>query len=222
MAEHLSATVPTSGTVTRLVVDPHRRGTVNVFLDDRYAFGLSAALAAGLGRGQHLAAADVVELRRRDTAERAVNVAAGYLARRPRSTTEVRTHLIERSFTPDEADRACSRLGSLGYLDDAAFADWWVANRTEHRPRGRLALRHELSARGVSRPLVDAALEALQETPLASGLARRQGERYRHLGRYDFDQRIGAYLQRRGFAMDAIRAALDDAWAHLTGNRGSA
>jgi regulatory protein len=159
---------------------------------------------------------DVAALCRRDVAARAVNVASAYLARRPRSVSEVRNHLIDRSFSPDEAAQACSRLASLGYLDDAAFAMWWVGNRTEHRPRGRLALRYELTARGVPRALVEAALATVEEAPAATGLATRQAPRYRHLGRYEFNQRVGAYLERRGFAMEAIRAALDDAWAHIT------
>jgi regulatory protein len=169
-------------------------------------------VAAGLRRGQTLTEIDTGALLARDAAERATTAAHSFLARRPRSAAELREHLLGRRFEAPVVDAVCRRLAQLSLLDDEAFARWWVASRGEHRPRGRAFLAHELAARGVARTTIDAALATVDEEEQAARVAAHQAPRYRHLGRYDFEQHLGAFLQRRGFGLDSIRAALERAW----------
>ena len=52
----------------------------------------------------------------------------------------------------------------LRYVDDPAFAEWWVRNRTENQPRGALALRSELAAHGVAENVIAQAVADIDET----------------------------------------------------------
>jgi regulatory protein len=205
--------VPTEGTITRIALVEHRKDRASVFLDDRYAFAVATDLAACLHRGQHLTEEEVAALLARDDARRAFDRAASYLARRPRSRAEMARYLEERGFGDDAAHSALDRLTELGLLDDRSFAAWWVENRSQHRPRGRYALRSELAARGVPKDDVDAALAGVDEEAVATALALQVAPRHTHLGREEFDQRLGAHLQRRGFEYESIRSALNTAWA---------
>jgi regulatory protein len=194
------------------VADPHARGFVNIFLDDRFAFRLTVATAASLRLGTELSSADTALLIDRDGRARATDSALRFLAGRPHSEREVARHLAGKGFSSTHIDHARLRLVELGLLGDVEFARWWVANRLAHRPRGQAALRHELVERGVERSVADAVLEGLDETAPATRLAIAQADRHRHLDRHEFNQRIGGFLQRRGFEFDAIRRALDCAW----------
>ena len=49
------------------------------------------------------------------------------------------------------------RLERIGFVDDVAFAGWWVEQRDRHAPRGRAALETELRAREI------AAAEAIEK-----------------------------------------------------------
>ncbi len=51
------------------------------------------------------------------------------------------------------------RLVELGYLDDARYAAAWVASRDRSRPRGVMALRRELTRKGIAGAVIEAALE---------------------------------------------------------------
>jgi regulatory protein len=109
-------------------------------------------------------------------------------------------------------ERVLGRLAALELLDDAAFAAWWVENRSQHRPRGRHALMQELSERGIAREVITAALAGLDEAVLALRVARRLAPRYSHLERPVFRRRLGALLQRRGFGQEAVYRAVEAAW----------
>jgi regulatory protein len=86
-----------------------------------------------------------------------MEAAAGYLAIRPRSVDEMRRRLRHLGYRAELCDQAVARLVELGYLDDAEFARAWVERRDRSRPRGELALRRELRARGIPDDAITAA-----------------------------------------------------------------
>jgi regulatory protein len=194
--------------VTLLQIDARRKDRVEVHLDGTFAFSLALDLAASLHKGQCLAEDDLARLCDDDAYRVALDRALGFLARRPRSEAEVRRHLADKDVPPAPLERVCARLVSLDLLDDAAFARWWVDNRRTHQPRGRLALRHELTARGVAPGVVATVVAEVDETSEATALARSRASRYAGLDRPAFDRRLGALLARRGFGAAAVRAAL--------------
>ena len=108
------------------------------------------------------------------------------------------------------------KLTSNDLLDDASFAEQWVASRSHRLGARRIA--QELSRKGVSREDADAAIEAIPEeeqieaaAALASRALRRaaSGEDPRKTA-----QRVLQQLARRGYGYDiakqALRQALDD------------
>ena len=87
-----------------------------------------------------------------------LNAAARFLELRSRSVEEVRKHLTAAAFPPALVEGAVDRLLQLGWLDDRAFATAWVESRDRARPRGQVALRRELTLKGIDREIVDAVL----------------------------------------------------------------
>ncbi len=88
-----------------------------------------------------------------------LEAAARFLEARSRSITEVRRRLGRAGYRSDLVDGAIVRLGELGMLDDEAFGRAWVESRDRARPRGEIALRRELSLKGVDRAIVNDLLE---------------------------------------------------------------
>lgn len=84
--------------------------------------------------------------------------AAAYLTNRSRTVHEVHARLAALGYPPPLVDATVDRLLVLGYLDDAAYAQAWIASRDRSRPRGAVALRQELLRKGVARDVVDTAL----------------------------------------------------------------
>ncbi len=198
--------------ITLLQLQRRRTDRVNVHLDDEFAFSLALDLAAGLRLGQVLDDSEIRALKEEDGYRVALDRGATYLQARPRSIDEVRRRLVEKECEPDAIERALSRMVELGYVDDSAFSKWWVANRLQHKPRGRFALRSELRLCGVSDDDIDDALRDVEDETVAVGLAGERARRFQGDDRAAFDSWIGSYLKRRGFGSSTIRGALDAAW----------
>jgi regulatory protein len=102
-----------------------------------------------------------------------MEAAAAFLSLRPRSTAETRTRLHHLGYPDTLIDSVVERLAHVGYLDDLAFARWWVESRDRARPRGVMALRAELLRKGVPRETVDEVLA--ERTDRSTGPAPRAG-----------------------------------------------
>jgi regulatory protein len=145
-------------------------------------------------------------------ARRAQTVALDLLSRKPWTRRDLAARLRRRGAPPDVADAVVAELEVRGYVDDRAFAAGWAESRARSRSFGRQRLQDELRARGVARPLVEAALVyAFEET---SELARAQAvgaHRLAMLRRRAPDQaprRLHDYLRRRGYPADVVRQVL--------------
>lgn len=195
--------------ITGLERQQNNSERVNVYLDGTFAFGLNIMDAVQLRQGQEISQAEVDALQARDSVQKAVDRAVNLLATRPRSEKEIRDSLHRKSISVDVIDQAIDRLTHLGYLDDVSFARFWIEDRNRFKPRGPRALRYELRQRGVSDTIIEAALEEIVEPHDAAYRAAQQRIRtLRGLDHRSFRQKLGAFLQRRGFGYETINDAL--------------
>jgi len=150
-----------------------------------------------------------------------MEIAVRFLGTRPRTRWELERRLRRAAASDSVITATLDRLAGMGYVDDIAFARWWAEQRDRHAPRGRRMVEAELRQRGVPRDVLEAlrgdelAEPALDGEALpASEEERARDALDRHLrGRAipsDFKarQRLGAFLVRRGFDPDTIRATL--------------
>jgi regulatory protein len=198
-----------SGTITALEVQKRNKERVNVYLDDEYAFSLEALKAASLRKGQTLTETEVDALRGEDEVARAVETAARFLAYRPRSVAEVRRNLVEKD-TPDEViDAALQRLHDMRYLDDHAFATFWVENRSQFKPLSPRALRYELRQKGVADTIISEVLSSVNPHESAYRAAESHARRLRGNSKDVFRHKLDVFLQRRGFSHQAAREVIE-------------
>ncbi|GGM94110.1 regulatory protein RecX [Thermus composti] len=115
------------------------------------------------------------------------------LARRGMSEARLKEKLLGR-FPPEEVDSALARLKALGYLDDRAFAETFVAVRRQYGPK---KLRHLLWVQGVAEEVVEEVLQGLGEAEVLEA-ALRVLRRYRH--RQDPAKAV-RFLRGRGFPL---------------------
>ncbi|MFQ5944299.1 MAG: regulatory protein RecX [Anaerolineales bacterium] len=189
-------------TVTAMV--PRAKKRVQIYLDDQHGFTLSKKIAKEVRLAEKLDNDRIRELIERDRQEVAYEQALRLLSYRPRTERELRMR-FGKSGLPDQVqDAAVERLKAEGLVDDAAFAEIWIDNRMEFRPRAAWALRSELSLKGVARELIEVALEDFDEGEAARRAAAEGARRYRHLSPDLFRRRLSAYLSRRGFTYSTI------------------
>ena len=143
---------------------------------------IAVVARAGLRSGLALEAMQLQELQAADEFQRIYNRALDFLAVRPRSEHEVRDRLRRKGIADEDIARVRERLRQAGYLDDAAFARYWIEERARSRPRGPALLRQELRQKGVSSTVIAQALadfEAERQVAhdAAQALRQEQAER---------------------------------------------
>jgi regulatory protein len=192
-----------------------RRRRVDVHIDGAYAFsiGLELAVERKLAVVGEIGAEQRRELEREDQRRGALAAALRLLAAQPRSEKELRDRLRRRAFGREAVDAAVERMRELGYLNDAAFARFFVEARQAATPRSRRALSFELTRKGVGRELAAEAVVELSDEDAAYDAAQRRLRALRGLDKQAFTRRLGAFLTSRAFGYGVARATIERCWA---------
>jgi regulatory protein len=204
-----------AGRITALKYQKKRRDRVSVYLGGRFAFGVPEIVAAGLKVGQSLSDAEIEALREYGSVEEAYNRALDYLSYRPRSQAEIAAYLQRHDVSDAQAEEVVERLKGAGLVDDEAFAQFWVENREQFRPRGPRALRYELRRKGIGREAIDQALESVDPSAGAYQAAARKAQQLAQLDQPEFCRKLVDYLARRGFDYDVAKEVANRYWSEL-------
>lgn len=205
--------------ITALSAQKHNPQRVNVFLDGDFAFGLERIVAAWLQVGQELSEEKIARLQAEDGQEAAYQKALRFIGYRERSEVEVQQYLKDQKLPEETADEILARLRNNGLVNDQRFAQTWVENRTEFRPRSRRALAYELKQKGIDNESIQSALEEVDDETLAYEAAVKQARKYTSLDWPDFRQKMYAFLGRRGFSFSNATQAVARVWAEVQAGR---
>ena len=194
--------------ITALEAHERKKDRVKLFLDDAFAMDLSSLDAAQLRPGQLLTQAEVVALSEARASLKAFDRAVRYLSYRPRSVDETRRHLERNDFAGSLVTAAIERLIEHGYLDDLAFARFWLENRNRFKPMAPRALRYELLQKGIDDAIIDNVLSEIDAEESAYRAAHGRISRYRGMSRLVFRRKLSGMLRRRGFDSATIYAVV--------------
>ncbi|MEW6717370.1 MAG: RecX family transcriptional regulator [Chloroflexota bacterium] len=204
--------------ITALKVQKRNPNRVNVYLDGEFAFGLSRIVAAWLQEGQEIDQEKLSALQAEDKIEKAYQHAVRFLSYRIRSEAEVRCKLQEIHLDQVTMEIIINRLRHNRLLDDEDFAQAWVENRCNFRPRGRRYLASELRQKGISEEIINKTLDHLDEEALANKAASKYFRRIKNLDWPDFRRKLYGYLARRGFEYQIISSVVAHIWAEQVSN----
>jgi regulatory protein len=198
--------------ITAIEPQKNRPNRVNVYLDGEFTFGLAGIVAAWLKVGQTLDEAKIENLLTEESQEKAYQQAMLFLGYRARSEAEVRKNLEKHEIPSPVIERTVERLREERLLNDEQFAQDWVANRSEFRPRSRRALTVELKRKGLAESAIRSATEAVDESALAYAAAQKRVRRLAGLEWVEFRKKLGEFLARRGFAYEIIAPTVKRLW----------
>jgi regulatory protein len=137
------------------------------------------------------------------------------LAVRPRSHRELHDRLLRAGFADAEVDDVLARLGSVGLIDDEAFARAVAEQAFGIKRSGTRAVQAALVAKGVAAETTAAVIQELggDEEERALELARSRRSRLRGVTPERAYPRLVGLLARRGYppatARRAARLALE-------------
>jgi len=204
-----------AGKITALKYQKKNRDRASVFIEGRFAFGIPAIVVASLRKGQFLSDAEIESLQEKGSTETAYGRTLNYLSYRPRSRAEIVGYLEKRGLSEAQIEAIIGRLERAGLLDDEAFAQYWIENRENFRPRGARALRYELRTKGIADALIDQALTSVDASASAHRAASRKAQQLSHLDQPTFKRKLVEYLARRGFDYGVAQETAEHYWEDL-------
>lgn len=206
-------TPPKPGKITAISAQQRDEARVNIEIEGTFAFGLHVDIVLGhyLSVGTELSAEKIEQLQQEDEVKKAITAALNLLSFRPRASGELQRKLREKGYSAESAEAAIKRMLELGYLNDADFADRWIENRQEHKPRSRKLLQQELRQKGIDSDTIDDALAEIEidEVTDALELARKKANSMQALDQQTRHRRLSGFLGRRGYGYDVIRKVLE-------------
>jgi regulatory protein len=206
--------------ITGLEPQANNPERVNVFVDGRFLMGVNAALILqmALHVEQEISPEQLEQLHHDEAEQQAVDRALNFLGYRPRSREEVRRYLLRKQTPPEIIEAALARLDRLDFVNDRAFAGFWIENREQFSPRGARALKNELRMKGVDREVVDELVDEEQDEQRALLAGRKKAISLAHLPGMDyatFRTRLGSFLLRRGFGYEVATRTVKALWREV-------
>lgn len=203
--------------ITSIVEHPRKPGRYVVDLDGREGAVLSAEWVAELKLriGAELSEPQLDALRRASAEVALLDRALNLLAHRARSARELRRRLRERDAPDALVDATIARLEQLGLVNDADYARQVARSKVVGQGASKRRVRQELFKRGVAGELADDAIaqvyeeESVEPGELAERAARKRLKALGGLDPATRRRRLYAFLARRGYEADEIRAAMD-------------
>ncbi|HRF28240.1 MAG TPA: RecX family transcriptional regulator [Candidatus Saccharibacteria bacterium] len=206
--------------ITDISLQAKNKDRVNVSIDGKYAFSLDVYQVGELGVriGKEYTEENLAELLDESQFGKTYARALEYCLMRPHSSKEVKDYLWRKTrpslrkdgskregISQAIADRVYDRLKDKGYINDDAFARYWVEHRNQTKGSSKRKLMNELRVKGVALGSIEQAFEQSSrndEDELQKILNKKRSK-------YDSEEKLLNYLARQGFSYGDIRTALD-------------
>lgn len=210
--------------VTAIIVQKKDPNRVNVMVEGKYrfSFDITQVIDLGIKVGSEYDEVRLAELETESNFGKLYARALEYCLMRPHSSREIKDYLHRktlskkiRSYRTGEvkvrpgvdhsiAERVYERLVERGHIDDEKFANYWIENRHVIKGVSMRKLYSELSAKGVSREIIEKYLMSTERGDASELLKVIAKKRKRYLD----DQKLIQYLVRQGFRYDDVKSAL--------------
>lgn len=187
---------------------------VNIYLDDKFGFGLGLEnfVRLGLKAGEIVTETEIEEILKKAEFQKILDKLLRFATLRPRSEKEIniwlRKHKVYQSIISD----LFNKLKRLNLLDDKKFAEWWVEQRMNFRPKSRRIINYELKSKGINKNIIEDVLSEVEidEGKIAKELLTKKIYKWEKLPRFEARKKMGEFLARKGFGWSVIKDTIDD------------
>jgi regulatory protein len=199
---------------TITAIKPQRnKNRVNIYLDNKFGFGLDleSFVKLGLKAEQELSEEEVEKIVKKAEFQKTLDKLLKFATLRPRSEKEINDWFKRKKVHESIHKELFNRLKKLELIDDIKFADWWIGQRSQFKPRGKMALGAELRMKGIKKEVVESALSNLKldEGKIAKELLAKKAYKWQNLPQREAKQKMAQFLARKGFNWEIIEKVLN-------------
>lgn len=192
-----------------------RKDKMHIYIDGEYLLTVDEVFwfSCGYISGDEINKEELTAFEEAAGSRRAFNSALNSLDYRDHSEKEIRAKLL-RKHDADYVDEAVEKLIELDLVNDERYAENYARELFEHKNFGKMRIKSELRAKGISADIANAAVEELFDEEEPDNIQRIVdiiGKRYYNrmndeVGR----KKVFSALQRMGYSFSDIREAMSE------------
>lgn len=192
-----------------------RKDKIHIYIDGEYLLTVDEIFwfSCGLVSGDEINEEELTAFEEAAGSRRAFNSALNSLDYRDHSEKEIRAKLL-RKHDADYVDEAVEKLIELDLVNDERYAENYARELFERKKFGKIRIKSELRAKGISADIANAAVDELFEEEEPDNVQRIVdiiGKRYYNrmndeVGR----KKVFSALQRMGYSFSDIREAMSE------------
>ena len=192
-----------------------RKDKIHIYINGEYLLTVDEIFwfSCGLVSGDEINEEELTAFEEAAGSRRAFNSALNSLDYHDHSEKEIRAKLL-RKHDADYVDEAVEKLIELDLVNDERYAENYARELFERKKFGKMRIKSELRAKGISADIANAAVEELFEEEEPDNVQRIVdiiGKRYYNrmndeVGR----KKVFSALQRMGYSFSDIREAMSE------------
>tara|TARA_B100002051_G_scaffold270007_1_gene302207 strand:+ start:203 stop:682 length:480 start_codon:yes stop_codon:yes gene_type:complete len=155
-----------------------------------------------------------MNLKDKNTLDKAQSVAIKFINYRLRSEQELRVRLLK-DFDEPVIKSTISKMYEFKFLDDTRFAKSFTESRINSKPKSMSYIKKELSEKGISKENIDLATKNIDDHKTCHELAAKKSKSLSRLPWVKFQQKMLGYLIRRGFNYSIANSATKKVWEEI-------
>ncbi len=195
----------------------------NIYLNEEYAFAVheDVLVSFHLYKGKEIEHHEMELICSTEEENKAWQKALRYINYKWRTESEVRNHLLQLDYEPLLVSNIIQRLKKMEFINDQQYATSYIEQRIRHKPRGKKMMEYELKKKGVNSSDIESGLQNISqeiEFQMAFELLHKRLHRYRDEEWKRAKQKMGLYLQNKGFNMEIIHRVLEYYKENILGN----
>lgn len=192
-----------------------RKDKIHIYIDGEYLLTVDEIFwfSCGLVSGDEINEEELTAFEEAAGSRRAFNSALNSLDYRDHSEKEIRAKLL-RKHDADYVDEAVEKLIELDLVNDERYAENYARELFERKKFGKMRIKSELRAKGISTDIANAAVEELFEEEEPDNVQRIVdiiGKRYYNRMNDEVRRKkVFSALQRMGYSFSDIREAMSE------------
>lgn len=192
-----------------------RKNKIHIYIDGEYKLTVDDAFwfSCGYISGDELNEDELTAFEEAAGSRRAFNSALNSLDYRDHSTREMRQKL-SRKFDSQYVDEAVEKLIELDLINDERYAELYAHELFEHKKLGKMRIKSELRAKGISADIANEAVEKLFEEEEPDNMQRIvdiiNKKYYNKMNDEVGRKKVFSALIRMGYSFSDIREAMEN------------
>jgi regulatory protein len=210
----LEPTYSAESIITKVEKQKRNKYRYNLFINEEYAFSVheDTMIKHRLFKGEQIQTERMQQILHDEEQHKVYSKALRMIGRRPHSIQEMKRKLKEQGFEADIIGSALETLQQQNYINDEHFAKALTESRINYQRKGRNYVRQELQQRGVSRELIQGAMDQINPEEEYEGALTLAKKKWNLTSGTNQDKRRKtlSYLMRRGFTGAVVSKVLQE------------